>query len=68
MPHQPGNIYGEDQHPVDQLKSFGKQKRWSRSQECIWKNSNPAVAREQLGNPSPSNAHQDENPKVPGNN
>ena len=47
IPHHPGNIYGEDRHPIDQLKNIGKWNRRARSQECARKETNLAIEGEQ---------------------
>jgi len=53
----PENIYGEDRHPIGQLKNTGKWNRRARSQEYTRKKTNPAVEGEQQGHPGPSYTH-----------
>lgn len=65
MPCCVGNIYGEDRHPIDQLKNTGKQNRRTRSQEYARKETNPAIEEEQQGYSSPSYTHQNKNPGIP---
>jgi len=44
---RPGNIYGENKHPIDQLK-LGKKSRRAKSQECTHRDENMATEDKRL--------------------
>jgi len=45
VPQCPGNIYGENWHPTEQLKELERQRKWDGNQEYNYSNNTLAAPR-----------------------
>ena len=63
VPRRPGNVYGENRHPTDQLKDLEKQSRWEQNKERTRRNKSSAT-NEQRQDPGSSCNYQENLPGV----